>query len=105
METIGTLLKSSREHRGLSKRAAAKTIGVTSPTYDAWESDYHKPKGPGHAERIAEFVDKPTWVILDLAGLLDERSAAILKQHIPGQHKTAGRTPIRGANPRLAAAV
>lgn len=84
MDSIGTMLYGARQRRDLSKRATAKLLGVTPVTYDTWEGDHRKPRDLDHADRIARFVDKPTWVILDLAGLLDAKSAAILREHIPG---------------------
>lgn len=90
MKSIGTLMKAARERDNISKRTAAKRLGVTYDTYDSWERDYRLPRDLVNAKKIAEFVGKPTWVILDLAGLLDEESAAILATSIPGELKTAG---------------
>ncbi len=94
MDSIGTLLCRARERRDLSKRGAAKAIGVAYDTYDSWERDYRMPRDRDNAELIAAFVDKPTWMILHLAGLLDEKSAAILREHIPGQYNRPGQRPL-----------
>jgi transcriptional regulator with XRE-family HTH domain len=81
-ETIGTLLRQAREARGLSMRRAAATLDVTPVTYESWEKDWRPPLQ--HIDTVAEFTGKPSWRIVHLAGLLDDKCASILHRDIPG---------------------
>jgi transcriptional regulator with XRE-family HTH domain len=81
-ETIGTLLRQTRQARGLSMRNAAATLGVTPATYESWEKDWRPPLY--NIVPVAEFTSTPSWRILHLAGLLDDKSASILGRAIPG---------------------
>lgn len=99
MQTIGLLLRTARKRSNMSKSAAARALNVTRPTYDAWEDDHRLPRGRDHAVRIARFVGKPTWVILDLAGALDAETASILREHTPGPRKRAGQRRGTGVVP------
>ncbi len=65
MAAIASLLANTRTRRGLSSAAAVRELGVTRPTYYAWEKGAQLPD-LDNLDRIAQFTDEPRERILEL---------------------------------------
>lgn len=87
MYELAAMLKSRRDHLGVSMEVAAVQIGTTRLTYSRWEHGVIP--AAKWAEPLSEWLDAPRWQVLNALGLLDDGAAGFLGEHYLGGYLLA----------------
>jgi transcriptional regulator with XRE-family HTH domain len=85
-ESLGELLRRTREARGLNLSEAAREIGAARTAYRLWERDAAVP-APDQWKGLALWCEVPLWAILRLAGLLSADEEADLLRLAARAHR------------------
>lgn len=101
--TIGQILETARQLKGISIEKAIRELDTTRPTWLSWRRG--AVPDPRWIDTFVRFTGESKWVIMAALGLINWSEAEVMesqfgKSVIPGSLKTARRKPTRN---RLAA--
>lgn len=100
METLGTALAKRRAELGQTQRQAADRLGVSQPTFGAWERDLSEPGG-GYLPPIAAYLrchedDLGRMLLATKLKLAGVSRSALSKWRSRQRRHAGGRPPATG---------